>query len=221
MVLSPEHALVAELTTPAQRAAVAAYQDAGAAQERSRAHGSRQGEDRRVHGRDRDQPGQRQADPDLDRRLRAGELRHRRDHGGARRTTSATSRSRRSSASRSSRSCAPADGVGDRSGRRRSRATASTSTRGRSTACRRPRRSRRSPPSWRRAASARARSATACATGCSRASATGASRSRSSTARTTASCRCPRRSCRCACPTSSATSRPARASRRWRRSTAS
>ena len=42
-------------------------------------------------------------DPDLDRRLRARELRHRRDHGRARRTTSATSRSRRSSACRSSR----------------------------------------------------------------------------------------------------------------------
>ena len=38
-------------------------------------------EDRRLHRRVRDQPGQRRADPDLDRRLRAGELRHRRDHG--------------------------------------------------------------------------------------------------------------------------------------------
>ena len=39
--------------------------------------------------------------PILDRRLRAGRLRHRRDHGRARPTTSATSRSRRSSACRS------------------------------------------------------------------------------------------------------------------------
>ena len=43
-----------------------------------------QGEDRRLHRRVRDQPGQRRADPGLHRRLRADGLRHRRDHGGAR-----------------------------------------------------------------------------------------------------------------------------------------
>ena len=41
-------------------------------------------EDRRLPGRARDQPGQRRADPGVGRRLRAGRLRHRRDHGGAR-----------------------------------------------------------------------------------------------------------------------------------------
>ena len=42
------------------------------------------GQDRRVHRRVRHQPGQRRADPDLRRRLRADGLRHRRDHGRAR-----------------------------------------------------------------------------------------------------------------------------------------
>jgi hypothetical protein len=40
-------------------------------------------EDRRVHRLVRHQPGQRRADPGLDRRLRADGLRHRRHHGGA------------------------------------------------------------------------------------------------------------------------------------------
>ena len=46
-----------------------------------------EGEGRRLHRALRDQPGQRRADPDLGRRLRADGLRHRRDHGraGARR----------------------------------------------------------------------------------------------------------------------------------------
>ena len=43
-----------------------------------------QGEDRRLHRRVRDQSGDRRADPDLDRRLRADGVRHRRDHGRAR-----------------------------------------------------------------------------------------------------------------------------------------
>ena len=46
-----------------------------------------EGEDRRLHRRVRDQSGDAEADPDLDRRLRADGVRHRRDHGraGARR----------------------------------------------------------------------------------------------------------------------------------------
>ena len=47
-------------------------------------------------------PGHRRQDPGLDRGLRADGVRHRRDHGGARHTTSATSRSRPSSGCRSS-----------------------------------------------------------------------------------------------------------------------
>jgi len=50
---------------------------------RPRAHRAREGEDRRLHRRLCRQPGQRREDPRLDRRLRARELRHRRDHGRA------------------------------------------------------------------------------------------------------------------------------------------
>ena len=51
---------------------------------RHRAAVDRPREDRRVPGPVRRQPGQRPADPDLGGRLRAGRLRHRRDHGRAR-----------------------------------------------------------------------------------------------------------------------------------------
>ena len=44
----------------------------------------RPAQDRRRPGRHRGQPGHRRADPGVGRRLRAGRLRHRRDHGGAR-----------------------------------------------------------------------------------------------------------------------------------------
>ena len=84
MVLSPEHPLVDELTTPEQRAAVTAYQEE--ARRKSDLERTDLAKDKTgvFTGRDRDQPRQRQGDPDLDRRLRARELRHRRDHGGAR-----------------------------------------------------------------------------------------------------------------------------------------
>ena len=55
---------------------------AAGTQERGARRGGR--EDRRLHRLLRDQPGQRRADPDLGRRLRADGVRHRRDHGGAR-----------------------------------------------------------------------------------------------------------------------------------------
>ena len=83
MVLAPEHPLVDALTTDERRDAVRAYQDTGPASERDRAPGDRQGEDRRLHRRLRDQSRQRRARADLDQRLRADGLRHRRDHGGA------------------------------------------------------------------------------------------------------------------------------------------
>ena len=191
----------------------------GAPQERSRADRPGQGQDRRLHRRDGDQPGQRPGDPDLDRRLRAGELRHRRHHGGP---------GARRARLRLRQEVRAPDHPGRRAGQGRQHARsrtspsptkAWTSTRARSTACRRPRPSGPSPAISRRAASARAPSATGCATGSSRASATGASRSRSSTAPPTASCRCPSRSCRCACPTSRPTRRRGPASRRWPGST--
>ena len=162
----------------------------GAPQERPRTDRAGQGQDRRLHRGVRDQPGQRRNDPDLDRRLRAGRLRHRRDHGRARRTTSATTSSPRSSGSRSCRS----------SGRRRRqqrRAGRGVHRRRRGRQLRLPRR-----PAHRRgqadhhalargsAGSARAPSTTGCATGCSRASATGASRFPLIHCPTTAWCRC-------------------------------
>ena len=68
----------------------------------ARASGRGTREDRRVHRRVRDQPDQRRGDPGVRRRLRADGIRHRRDHGRPRRTTSATSSSRASSSCRSS-----------------------------------------------------------------------------------------------------------------------
>ena len=85
MVLAPEHPLVADADRARSGAAeVEAYVDAGAPAHRDRAPVDRSREDRRRHRRRRDQPGQRRADPDLHRRLRAGRLRHGRDHGRAR-----------------------------------------------------------------------------------------------------------------------------------------
>ena len=72
-------------------------------EDRSRTAVGDAGEDGRVHRRLRDQPDERRAHPDLHRRLRAHGLRHRCDHGGARRTTNATSSSRASSSCRSCR----------------------------------------------------------------------------------------------------------------------
>ena len=71
------------------------------AEERARAPGRGPRQDGRVHRGVRDESHQRRVDPDLRRRLRAHGLRHRGDHGRARRTTSATSSSRRSSSCRS------------------------------------------------------------------------------------------------------------------------
>ena len=85
MVLAPEHPLVDALTTPEQR-------DGRSRPTSRRPAGETEIErlstDREKTGvftrRLRHQPGQRRAHPDLDRRLRAGGLRHRRHHGRAR-----------------------------------------------------------------------------------------------------------------------------------------
>ena len=68
MVLAPEHPLVPQITTPEQLDAVENVQHAGAARDGDRAAGGGAREDRRLDRGIRDQPGQRQADPDLDRR---------------------------------------------------------------------------------------------------------------------------------------------------------
>ena len=136
-------------------------------------------------GRLRGQPRQRRGDPDLGRRLRADGVRHRRDHGGARRTTSATTRSRRGTGSRSARSSRRRTARS----RRQGAFVAHTDDEvlvnsGEFTGLPAPEGKARSPPGWRSEGSARRRSATGCATGCCRGSATGGARSRSSTATT-------------------------------------
>ena len=83
MVLAPEHPLVDTLTAPAEKAQVDAYRTAAAQAGPGHAQDRRQGEDRRLHRRVRDQPRDRRSHSDLDRRLRADGVRHRRDHGGA------------------------------------------------------------------------------------------------------------------------------------------
>ncbi len=96
MVLAPEHPLVEKFTpaawpegthdvwtgghaTPTE--AVAAYRAQAASKSDVERQAEAKRQDRRLHRRLRDQPGQRRAGPRLHRRLRADGLRHRRDHG--------------------------------------------------------------------------------------------------------------------------------------------
>ena len=101
MVLAPEHPLVAELTAPDRKADVEAYVKAAADKTEIDRLSDRPREDGRPDRRRRDQPGQRRADPDLHRRLRAGRATAPARSWPSPPTTSATSRSRRSSACRS------------------------------------------------------------------------------------------------------------------------
>ena len=78
-------------------------------------------------GRTRRQPRQRRADPDVRRRLRAHGVRHRRDHGRARPTTSATTPSRRPSTCRSAGRRSARRGARRRRVRRPTPATARSS----------------------------------------------------------------------------------------------
>ncbi len=185
MVLAPEHPLVATLTHPERRAEVDAYVE----QARRRTEIERLSTDRDKTGRRprrrRHQPGQRRADPDLHRRLRAVRLRHRRDHGRAR---------PRRARLRVRDEVRPGDPAG-RGGARRRRGRADgrrlhRPRRGRAPRQQRPLRrpgrrrgrqgDRRRPGA--RPAAPNPRSPIGCATGWSAASATGARRSRSSTA---------------------------------------
>ena len=186
MVLAPEHPLVERADPPDRRAEVEAY----VAQARRRTEIERLSTDREktgvALGRRRDQPGQRRADPDLHRRLRAVRLRHRRDHGRAR------PRRARLRVRAEVRAADPARRRRARRGRRRrrSRRRLRRPRRGRAPgqqrplrrACRPTRAARRSSPGWPRPVGRSRRSPIACATGSSAASATGARRSRSSTA---------------------------------------
>ena len=101
-VMAPEHPDVlrlAEGTEPGGRGARVRQPRADRRQAAARRR--RQAEDRRRARPHRDEPRQRRAAADVRRRLRPHGVRHRRDHGGARRTTSATSRSPRRTTCRS------------------------------------------------------------------------------------------------------------------------
>ena len=84
MVLSPEHPLVREITHRRTARRGEAYHQRESPRrvdlERTELAKEKTGV---FTGAYADQSGQRREDSDLDRRLRAGELRHRRDHGGA------------------------------------------------------------------------------------------------------------------------------------------
>ena len=81
MVIAPEHPFVARLTTAGATGGGRRLLSGGRQQERPGADRTDQDQDGRLHRVVRHQSGQRRADPDLDRRLRADQLRHRRDHG--------------------------------------------------------------------------------------------------------------------------------------------
>ena len=115
MVLAPEHPLVDELTVARAARGGEGLPGPGPAPERDRAPLDREGEDRRVHRRLRREPGQRRARADLDQRLRAHGLRHRRHHGraGARRARLPVRHAVRTADRRGHRAC------GGRAGRPR------------------------------------------------------------------------------------------------------
>ena len=216
MVLAPEHPLVDAFTTPDQQGRGGGLPPLGGLQGPGLPQGGRAGEDRRLHRRLRHQSRHRQADPGLDRRLRADGVRHRRHHGGAgprrarlrvraevrpadrpRRRPSRCgvipSRDRR--AERGAPTETPLEAAYTDNEQRQSWSTPASSTASRS-----PTPSAPSPPGWPSGARARPWSTTGCTTGASPASATGARRSRSSTATSTARCRCRRRICRSLLP---------------------
>ncbi len=85
-VMSPEHPRVDELTSDAQRDAVAAFRSDVAQRSRDRPARRRRrpGQAGRLHRQQRGQPVHRAAHPAVPGRLRADGLRHRRHHGGAR-----------------------------------------------------------------------------------------------------------------------------------------
>ena len=171
-VIAPESPLVEQLVAgPSRRRGAARTR----ASPRARPTEEREQREktRRLHRPLRDEPGQRRADPDLGRRLRADGVRHRRDHGGA-----GARRARRASSPR--RYDLPVVPVIDDDGTLDQLRRSSTAW---------PRRTaKRAIVEWLERAAGRAsrRSTTACATGASRGSATGAARSRSSTATSTA-----------------------------------
>ena len=149
----------------------------------------------------RDEPRDRAADPDLGRRLRAGRLRHRCDHGGAR--AGPARLGFRGGLRPADRPHGAALGGLRRRGVHRRRSGDQLGERRRQPG--RPGRRRgegaRSSSTWSGPAAASGRSTTGCGTGWCPGSASGARRSRWSTATRAARCRSPRTSCRSRCRT--------------------
>ena len=209
--LAPEHPEIERLAAGSGREdEVRAYVERGGPRARRGARRRGPREDRRparAHGR---QPGQRRADPDVRRRLRADGVRHRGDHGGAGpRRARPRVRPRRFGLEIRAGDRRRAEDVGAEAS---TSATGRSSTAGASTGWATARPTPRSSSGWRPRARAGRRSTTGCATGCSPASATGAARSRSSTATGAGSSPCPTTSCRSSCPRSTTT--PPRAAAR-------
>ena len=102
MAIAPEHPIVAQIldALPAGRAQRRGVRRVAGVEVRARAHAA-DGKDRRADRRVRDQPALGRARADLGDELRARRVRHRCGDGRARRTTSATSTSRRSTGCRS------------------------------------------------------------------------------------------------------------------------
>ena len=143
-VLAPEHPLVAKITTRRQARGGRGLRAARGEDERPRARRRRrEGEHGRVHRGVRGEPARAHAPPDLDRRLRARGLRHRRDHVRSR-PRRARLRVRAEVRPAGARRGAPC-GRRCRSDRRCSRtsATASRSNRAASPGCRPPSASKR------------------------------------------------------------------------------
>ncbi len=84
MVLAPEHPLVDRITTTDQKSVVAAYREQAARKSDLDRTDLAKERKRLLHRGACDQSRQREADPDLDRGLRADQLRHRGHHGRSR-----------------------------------------------------------------------------------------------------------------------------------------
>ena len=171
---------------PSTRTRSTTYVNRAARETRRGARRHRAREDRRPARPHGHQPGQRRADPDVRRRLRADGVRHRRDHGRARATTSATT----SSPTKFGLPIRRVVEGGDELPYTGDGPLVNSDPRFDGTAQPRGARGDRRL-ARRRRARATARSTTACATGCCRASATGAARSRSSTASAAGCSPCP------------------------------
>ena len=204
MVVAADAKLAGDLVTDEQRPAYEDYLDeVRKASEIERLSTDRD-EDRRLPGRHAVNPVNGAADPDLGGRLRAGRLRHRRDHGRARPGPARLGLRRASSTCRSSAPCSrPTTSRARRTSAQGRRSTPPT-TRSRLDGLGIAEAKRRSSPGWSSRAPARARSTSGCATGCCRGSATGARPIPIIHCPAAARCRCPTTSCRSSCPSCAA-----------------